>query len=424
MIFILSNCSQGKKTTHSVKNQNDDRNASNANISSEAFLSNLLSQHPQYFKGILSRKEHLVQIIYTKIDRNENNSPAFTDYFYQINEQQYFYPASTVKFPIAVLALHRLNELNIPGVDKYTGMITGAALDGQTAVYNDPTSPDGRPTIAHYIKKIFLVSDNDASNRLYEFLGQEYINNTLHQMGYESVQILHRLSVSLNDEQNRSTNPVRFFDTSGMLLYEEPALKSRLKYDQRNEKMGKGFFAGEKLVNEPFDFSMKNRVSLWDLHQMLKSVMFPSSVPEKMRFNLTEDDRNFLWKYMSMYANEAGYPSYPSPDYWPAYSKFLFYGSEKGETSHSIRIFNKIGAAYGFLTDVAYFTDHERNIEFMLSATIHCNSDGIYNDDKYEYDSTGYPFLKNLGRVIYEYEQKRNRKRIPDLSTFHFNYKN
>ena len=77
-------------------------------------------------------------------------------------------------------------------------MITEADEDGQTAVYNDPTSADGRPTIAHYIKKILLVSDNDAFNRLYEFLGQEYINNTLHKMGYEDVQIIHRLEISLN----------------------------------------------------------------------------------------------------------------------------------------------------------------------------------------------------------------------------------
>ncbi len=54
-------------------------------------------------------------------------------------------------------------------------MITEAEDENQTRVYNDPTTEDGRPTVAHYIKKILLVSDNDAFNRLYEFLGQEYI---------------------------------------------------------------------------------------------------------------------------------------------------------------------------------------------------------------------------------------------------------
>jgi hypothetical protein len=48
-------------------------------------------------------------------------------------------------------------------------MITDHVQSGQTPVYNDPTTPDGKPTIEHYIKKILMVSDNDAYNRLYEF---------------------------------------------------------------------------------------------------------------------------------------------------------------------------------------------------------------------------------------------------------------
>jgi len=387
-------------------------------------LNTILEKNSAYFKEILSSENHLVQIIYTRIDRDKKNKPAFTDYFYQLNDQHYFYPASTVKFPIAVLALHRLNELNIPGLDKYTTMITGAAFAGQTEVYNDPTSPDGRPCIAQYIKKIFLVSDNDASNRLYEFLGQEYINTTLQKMGFTSVQILHRLNVSMSDEEHRNTNPVKFYDSAGKILYEKPAQKSHLKYANRSIKMGVGYISEGKLVNKPFDFSTKNRITLTDLHLLLKSVMFPESVPEKMRFHLTEDDRKFLWKYMSMYATESVYPSYTPPGYWPAYSKFLFYGTEKTDPQPGIRIFNKIGSAYGFLTDVAYIVDFENKIEFMLSATIYCNSDGIFNDDKYDYDTVGYPFLKNIGRAIYQHELALKKKPVPDLSTFYFHYKN
>ena len=75
-----------------------------------------------------------------------------------------------------------------------------------------------------------------------------------------------------------------------------------------------------------------------------------------------------------------------------------------------------------FLIDAAYFADYNNNVEFMLSAVIHCNSDGIFNDDKYDYDSVGFPFMKHLGDVIYNYELKRNKKVIPDLDTFRFNY--
>jgi hypothetical protein len=87
-----------------------------------------------------------------------------------------------------------------------------------------------------------------------------------------------------------------------------------------------------------------------------------------------------------------------------------------------IRIFNKTGTAYGFLIDATYVADYSNAIEFMLSAVIYCNSDGIFNDDKYDYDTTGYPFLKHLGRVIYDHELKRIRKYKPDLSSLRFEY--
>src|SRR5213075_1326575 len=107
----------------------------------------------------------------------------------------YFYPASTVKFPVCLLALQRLNELKEKGIDKNTTMITETGTELQTAVYNDPSTPDGRPNIGQYIKKVLMVSDNDAFNRLYEFLGQEYINDELHKKGYSSAQILHHLDI-------------------------------------------------------------------------------------------------------------------------------------------------------------------------------------------------------------------------------------
>jgi hypothetical protein len=88
----------------------------------------------------------------------------------------------------------------------------------------------------------------------------------------------------------------------------------------------------------------------------------------------------------------------------------------------NIRIFNKTGDAYGEMIDVAYITDFDKNIEFFLSAAINCNTDGIVNDDKYDYDTIGLPFMKNLGQVIYSYELNRKRTWQPDLSSFKITY--
>jgi cell division protein FtsI/penicillin-binding protein 2 len=140
------------------------------NVQKNTFLDSLLNKNEQ-LKPLLSRAKELnIQIIYTRIDRDENNIPTFTDYTYQLNHN-YFYPASTVKMPIAFLALEKLQELSKNGIDKSTTMITDSSYPKQTMVLTHPSAQNSNPTIEHYIKQIFLVSDNNAFNRLYEFLG-------------------------------------------------------------------------------------------------------------------------------------------------------------------------------------------------------------------------------------------------------------
>ena len=389
--------------------------------SPENFLENLFAKYPQYFGSILQNKDaYKVQVIYTQIDRKANNDPVFTTYDFNVNPGNYFYPASTVKMPVALLALEEIKKLKDKGITRNTSMITEAAYSGQTPVYNDPTTPDGRPTVEQYIKKIFLVSDNDAFNRLYEFVGQEQINKRLQDMGYTDASIVHRLSISMSEDENRHTNPIRFYDDNTRLLYEQPMRNSNWQYPQRNDSVGRGYYSGDKLIEQPMDFSKKNKLTLPALTQILKSILFPQSVSNKQRFEIDGEDYRFVWKYMSMYPSEAGFPPYDTANFHDAFCKFIYWGSEKGPLPKNFRIFNKPGDAYGFLTDIAYVVDFEKNIEFMVSATIYCNSDGILNDDNYDYDTIGLPFMKNLGRVLYEFELTRKRKRIPDLSNFKF----
>lgn len=420
-LILLSHSCTTAKNPRAVAETKD---LTEAGKKKDTFLTNILESYPHYFDTLLQNKDQWkIKIIYTQIDRNDRNEPILTHHYFNSNSAAYFYPASTVKLPVAALSLQKLQLLNIPGLDKYTTMVTGAASPGQTAVYNDPTTADGRPSVAHYIKKIFLVSDNDAYNRLYEFLGQEYLNNTLHQMGYYSVQLLHRLQLPLTEEQNRLTNPVAFYDSVGKLLYRQPMVHSKLRYQQRQTLLGNGFISGGKLVEQPFDFSTKNRFTLQDLHTVLQSIVLPQTVPEKQRVQLTDDDYAFLYKCMSMLPQESRYPSYDST-YPDGYVKFFLFGGDGKIENGSLRIFNKVGDAYGFLHDVAYIVDLDEGIEFLLSASIYCNSDNIFNDDKYDYATIGFPFLKHLGEVIYQHEAKRKKDHLPDLSKFRIDYAN
>lgn len=373
-------------------------------------------------QAVIAQPEtYQLQLIYTQIDRNEQQEPTFRSFYLGLDTNLYFYPASTVKFPAAVLALEKLHELSIIGLDKSTTMMTGQGRSPQTRVTQDSSAASGLPAVEHYIKKIFLVSDNDAFNRLYEFLGQAWLNRKLYEKGYQQSRIIHRLSVSGFDlEGNRYTNPVSFYKEDS-LLYHQAQTYSAYSPDLnlKKELRGKGYLNSEdQLVEAPFDFRYKNFVSLQDLHNILRAVMFPESVPLEARFKLKASDYPFLWKYLSMLPRESDYPAYPELADWDSYVKFFMFGDSKNPIPDSIRIFNKVGDAYGFLTDVAYIVDFENGTEFLLAANIHVNADGIFNDNQYEYDSIGFPVLARIGRLIYDYELKRARQVKPDLSRF------
>ncbi|GHB58430.1 hypothetical protein GCM10007390_09900 [Persicitalea jodogahamensis] len=390
---------------------------------SDAFLEKILLKNPEWFSEILKNPNARgVQIMYTKIDRTRRNEPRFTTYRYNVDKNKYFYPASTVKLPAVLLAFEKLNQLNKPGLDKFTPMYTEAARPEQTAVTADPSAENGLPSVAHYARKVLLVSDNDAFNRLYEFIGQEEFNEKLRKKGYLDTRIRHRLELPMSAENNRYTNPVRF-EKNGKVIYQQPlAYADKVETPSSPIRLGKGYVKDGQLVNEPFDFTEKNYFALEDQHKLLKAIFFPETLEPSERFDLKPDDYKFLYRYMSQLPMETSYPENYSEDYNDSYVKFFIFGNSKKRMPRHIRVFNKVGDAYGYLLDNAYIVDFERGIEFMLTAVIDCNENQIYNDDTYAYDSVGFPFMANLGEAIFEYEMNRKKRRRPDLSRYEVEY--
>lgn len=362
------------------------------------------------------------QLVYTQINRDKNNQPHFKNFYLHVDSNQYFNPASTVKLPVALLALEKLNELNVQGLDMNTTMLTDSAYNKQEKVNIDSTAENGLPSIAQYIKRIFLISDNDAYNRLYEFVGQQTLNEKLWEKGYTGTRITRRF-VPMTEEENRHTNPIRFLKNDS-LVYAQAAAYSNIQFDfSKKHLVGNGYIDNDdKLVMQPKDFTTHNIFPLEDMQHMLQAVLFPESVSQQQRFNLTDEQYKFLYKYMSAYPSESRYPKYDTTEYFNSYTKFFFFRAHKDSIPYSIRVFNKAGWTYGFLSDIAYIVDFKNHVEFMLTATIYTNSDGILNDDKYDYEDVGYPFFKEVGNILYNYELHRKRKYQPDLSRFIMEY--
>lgn len=390
----------------------------------DVFLRDLLyAKASPFLRRVMDKPDSFrYQLIYTRIDRDRHNRPRFHNYHYRVNPLEYFNPASTVKLPLALLALEKIDSLARYGVDRETPMLTDSAYSGQSAVRGDSSSIDGLPSIAQYIRKIFLVSDNDAYNRLYEFLGQEGINRRLWQLGYPGIRITRRF-VPMNEDENRHANPIRFV-RDGKTLYDQAPVYSDVDFDFSHPVLlGNAYYdRHDSLIHQPMDFTRHNNFPLADAQLMLQSVLFPESVAPSRRFRLSPDDYRFLYQYMSEYPRESVHPHYDTAEYFDSYTKFFLFKAGRSPIPSYIRIFNKPGWAYGFLTDIAYIVDFRHNVEFMLTGTIYVNSDGVLNDDKYDFDEIGYPFFKEVGEIIYNYELGRKRAYQPDLKDFKLQY--
>jgi len=375
-----------------------------------SFLEKLMRSQPEQFSTILNHpQKRQVQVLYTQVIRDKNKKPVFKSYSYNLDDQHYFYPASTVKLAAVIFALEKINELKIKGLSARSAMITDSVYTGQTKVSKDSTAQNGLPSIEHYIKKILLTSDNDAFNRLFEFIGRAEINEKLKKYGFHQSRILNRLAIGDAGEPSKHTNPIRFYNGDKLIyLQKEQYDPKEYPLELRNTVMGKAYIdSSENLVNKPFSLENKNAFPISDQHVLMQKLMLPAAFPKNERFHLKQEDYQLIYTYMSKLPTESDYPNYDPEEFWPTYSKMLYYGREKGASINpDLKMFNKYGDSYGFIIDNAYFKDSKNQVAFFLTAVVQSNEDEIYNDGKYEYETICYPFMKNLGRMLYEYELK------------------
>ncbi len=373
-------------------------------------LQKVLKSQPILREVARNKKQYHAQIIYTQINRDKKGALHFKNYRYHVDTSSYFYPASTVKLIVSALAIEKLLEDSSVLLTTATPLKAFANGTCQSDEWVDSTAKINTPTIGHYIRKMLLVSDNEAYNRVFDFLGQDYIQQRCIALGFQEARIIQRFDPLCNAAANRVHNRFEFYNTDSSLLYSNTALTTSIYNNPiKNASVGDSYYLGDSLIRSPKSFRYNNNLPLETTHQCLMRLIFPSSFPDSLQFKLPPPEYHFVKSLLGMYPFESDFPKYDS-SYFPAYKKYLFYGKDRSALLDSdLRIYNAVGQAYGFTTDVAYFEDSLSKISFFLSATIYTNADGILNDNKYEYETIALPFMKALGQEIYQYERKRKR---------------
>jgi len=370
--------------------------------------SELSDAGPAVLAAMRREEPQRVQILISEVVERPGAPARLQPHGFRV-DAEYFYPASSIKLCAAVAALQEAERLEREhGV---TGL-ADAPLEIEPLFPGDPRQTDdpdhlanGRITLAHEVRKLALVSDNQAFNRLYDLVGHEQLNRAMHALGLPSTVINHRLSDPRSVPDQKASAAIAFHLKDGRTL-PVPARRSPLALTNvaTRRLIGDGHLHGDKLVREPMDFTGRNGISLVDLQNLLVKVVRPDIAVPGPHLELSEKHRLLLLDAMTIHPRESSDPRYPAAEYPDDFCKFLLPGVRRvfPETApgQRIEIAGKIGRAYGFSVENSCLRNPANGRTVFVTAVIYTNDDGVLNDDRYEYGTVADPFFADLGAWV------------------------
>jgi len=365
-----------------------------------------------------NHEKYRLQIIYGQVTHHSIDSVSIINYSL-LKKEDYYYPASAIKLPCAMLALEKLNELNI-GADHYFRISNDYLCGNSSHVHN---SQNLKASFYDIIKEMLVVSNNVSYNSVYEFLTPGYMKKKLREKGLNDIHIYNKFAgCSIPD--NLKCNTIKFYDRDDQLLYKQDAsvlnlaeMSKNYTYDQKN-LVGTYSYKNQKITKTPYDFNYNISASLDDLHSSLIGLIYPNTMDSSHRWNLHESEREFLIKTLGMFPRELEDNNYQDSTAFPDnLYKYIVFGDPRSNSNmNSVRTFGKIGLAFGFATEIAYVVDLISKNEFFLSVTIYTNQNQTINDGIYQYEEISKPFFGKLGMLLLEYEKNRAQSFTPDFS--------
>ena len=338
------------------------------------------------------------------------------------------YPASCVKVAAAALALRRLAALralaDAPELSVRTGLVfhrrrPGEAGAGEAAV-----------NLGLLLRRVFLVSDNEAHNLLLDFAGRARANASLARAGVD---------VRLRGSLGAGRGPPRCPARSVEVLAPSGPFSVRLDDGAAGDggAGGRGppapwslgsshVTAAGALVREPLPMAGKSSATLLALQDLLVLLLRPTlaDAGEEWLLDGCErpeggggpggaaraaalglEPRDLAFLSGAMAETCPGSPPLPEAEGRPEDHNKFFLRGLRAALGPNVTVRNKLGQAYGFSLDNAHvvWEDGPRGpVEFFLAACVYTNANETLNDDAYEYEDLGEPLLEDIARAAGE----------------------
>ncbi len=360
----------------------------------------LKSEHKGFVEPMANPEQFRVQVLLTTFTPQANGPDTIAEYRYR-PDADYIYVASAIKTFGTVAALRKLQELQATGhkVDLNTPM-AWCPEDRKLCFTRDKTNVEGEViTLGHELRKVHLVSNNYAFNRIYEFVGHREINEVAWELGFASVRVRHRMQDKFDERIRRTTPRIEFRPPEG-----EPVVIERRVSDLKLSPT-EGVLVGKRHIDfdgkeqrRPKSFAKYNAASLTDLHRLTLAVHRPE-YPGAPDLGLSKAHREFLTAAMAEIPAESKNPVYERPQAHFRY-KLLLRGVLEVLPLERVRYAGKPGRAYGFHLDSAYIEDTQTGRAMVVTASIHANNDYLVENTERIYDRISRPFFDSLGEVL------------------------
>ena len=379
----------------------------------DTLIADLLASRPDLFADVLEDPAgHRLKLELVVVEEGPEG-PRLRRHTYD-EGPAYFYPASTVKTPAVIAAFLELDRLASEGapVDRDTALRFHPLFAGEVLEDRDPSHlAGGTITAGHDARKVLLVSDNAANNRLYELAGNDGVNGVLRDAGLGGTTIFHRLSEFRSPADQLRVPAIDLLDERGGVVARLPERTAPVPGSNEGLsglELGRAHTSGGAVVEGPMSFATKNYMPLADLVDMNVMLLRPDLL-DALRaergdaglegFPLSDADREFIREAMASTPGGSEDPRYDPAKYPDDYPKFLLPGLLRVRDVDELVVRDKVGRAYGFSITNSEVVDRRTGRTFFLAATIHTNPNGVVGDSVYDYARAD-RFLGDLGEVI------------------------
>ncbi len=351
----------------------------------------LLSGGSAALKTVVANPEkHRFQLLYSRV--REGATPSLERHGHRV-DAEYFFPASTMKVPIALATFDLLPALRGAGRP-------GLTRDATLRIH--PVAGTAEPhvtTLARETWRALIVSDNASANRLLGVVGHREVHETLWSLGLSSARI--RAGFSTGGEIDPAEVSPRIEIDGGTA--ELAARRSDLVLpptEATGLDIGKAYVTDGRRVEGPLSFASRNAMRLRDLQDTLVRIVRPELLdPGAAADTASKDDLAYVRQALGTLPSESGLAGFSRnvvADY--QYVPFLR-GIERVLPRGRFRIFTKVGQAFGFLVANAYIVEKDTGRSFFLIASVYANPDETLNDDRYAYDTISTPALADIAEA-------------------------